>query len=311
MIVAVDPADLSLFQLRCFLTVVDAGSFVEAGRRLGLSTSVVSKTLARLETVHGIKLLHRSTHAVSLTEDARPLVAPAREAAQALELVAQRLDATRASDAGWVRLTAPIAFLRHCLMPLLPALRHAHPGLCLDLRASNDLVDLASHGIDVALRTGSLDKLPGHVQQLWFTCPWVVCAAPGYLAGRQVPTTPEHLAGHDLIGFRASDDGLVRSWRFLAPGSGALLRWVPDPTLVIDDGEAGWRATLDGFGIARAPLFLAAEALRAGTVVELLRPWRDAAMPVSIVRRDTRLVPPRVEQLIAFLKRHPPLLDVA
>ena len=162
----------------------------------------------------------------------------------------------------------------------------------------------------VAIRSGSLDDVPGHVRHVWFSCPWVVCATPAYLAERAAPAMPLHLEEHELIGFRASEDGLVRAWSFRDPKTGIRARLVPHPVLAFDDGEAGWLATLAGLGIARAPLFLAAEALRDGTVVELLKPWRDVDMPVSIVRRETRLTPPRVEHLITFLKRHPPRLDV-
>ena len=79
-----DAPDLSFAQLRCLLAVVDTGGFAQAGRRLGLSTSVVSKTVARLEAAHGVRLLHRSTHAVSLTAEGRALLPAARAAAGAL-----------------------------------------------------------------------------------------------------------------------------------------------------------------------------------------------------------------------------------
>lgn len=304
-----DAPDLSLAQLRCLLAVVDAGSFAAAGRRLGLSTSAVSKTVARLEAAHGVRLLHRSTHSVSPTAEGRALLPAAHAAVRALEDVTTRLDG--AGDAGgWVRVTAPVAFLRHCLVPLLPALRRDLPDIRLDLRSSNAFLDLADHGIDVAIRTGALDAFPGHVRQRWFDCPWVVCAAPAYVARRGTPETPGALAAHDLLGFRASDDGLVRAWRFRDPATGEGVRITPAPTLVFDDGEAGWQAMLAGTGIARAPLFLAASALRSGAAVELLAGWRDGAAPVSIVRREARQAPPRVARFIAFLKSHPPQLDV-
>jgi DNA-binding transcriptional LysR family regulator len=307
----VDAPDLSLAQLRCFVAVVDSGSFAAAGRRLGLSTSVVSKTIARLEAAHGTRLLHRSTHSVSATEAGRGLVDVARTAIGALEDVAAALDAEGDRAGGWVRLTAPLGLLRHCLIPLLPALRREHPDIRLDLRSSNAFLDLADHGIDLAIRSGSLDRVPGHVQQRWFECPWVVCASPAYLSARVAPSEPAGLAAHDLLGFRASEDGLVRPWWFRHAETGERVRWMPDPVLTFDDGEAGWRAALDGVGIARAPLFLAAEALRRGEMIELLADWRDAAMPVSLLRREARLAPPRVERLIAFLRRNPPPLDPA
>jgi DNA-binding transcriptional LysR family regulator len=305
-----DARDLSLSQLRCFLAVIDTGSFAEAGRRLGLSTSVVSKTIARIEAAHGTRLLHRSTHSVSPTEAGRSLVEPARAAIAALEAVTAALDAQDERGGGWARLTAPVGLLRQCIVPLLPTLRREHPDIRLDLRSSNAFLDLADHGIDLAIRSGSLDGVPGHVQQRWFDFPWVLCATPAYLAGRTIPRVPADLATHDVIGFRATDDGLVRAWWFRHPDTGERVRWTPDPVIAMDDGEAGWRAAASGLGIARAPLFLAAEALRRGEVVELLRPWRDAEVPVSLIRRDNRLAPPRVERLIAFLKGNPPPLDI-
>lgn len=306
---SLNAGDLSLTQLRCFLAVVEAGSFAEAGRRLGLSTSVVSKTIARMEAVHGVRLLHRSTHAVSPTQEGRTLLDPAHSAAEALAEMGRALEHAAGLRGGMLRVTAPVALLRHCLTPLLPAFRQAHPEIHLDLRASNKLLDLVSHGIDVAIRTGSLEGVPGHVQQRWFAAPWVICAAPSYLAQRAAPATPADLAVHDLIGFRPGEDGLVRPWRFRHPETGAVERFAPAPMLIFDDGETGWRAALDGLGIACAPLFLAADALRDGRMVELLRPWRDAAMPVSILRRETRLTPARVAQFIDFLKQRPPVLD--
>ena len=303
--------DLSLAQIRCFLTIVDTGSFVEAGRRLGLSAPVVSRTIARIEAAHGVKLFHRSTHAVSLTGEGQTMLAPARAAAEAMEAVVKTLEQRGGDQTGLVRVTATVALMRQCLVPLLPALHAEHPELRLDLRTSNLRLDLADHGIDVALRTGALDGVPGHVARPWFSCPWVVCASPGYLAERSPPPSPDALVGHRLIGFRATDDGMLRSWRFRYPASGAAVRILPDPVLVFDDGEAGWRAVLDGLGVACAPLFLAASALRAGAVVELLREWRDEDLPVAILRRQTRFTSPRVEQLIAFLRRHVPDLETS
>lgn len=298
--------DLSLLQLRCFLAIVDTGSFAEAGRRLGLAPSVVSKTMARLEAGHGVKLLHRSTHAVSPTQEGEAVAEAARAAETALADVVRCLDHASRRAGGMVRITAPVAFLRHCLVPLLPALRRECPDIHLDLRADNDLLDLAESGIDIAIRTGALDAVPGHVRTSWFACPWVVCAAPSYLSGRAVPETPADLSDHHLLGFRASEDGRLRPWVFRDPVTSEQVRLTPRPVIMFDDGEAGWQAALDGVGVARAPLFLAAEALRAGQVVELLSAWRDDDMPVSILRRETRLTPSRVERAIAFLKENTP-----
>lgn len=305
-----EPADLSLAQLRCFLAVVDAGSFAEGARRLELSTSAVSRLIGRFEAAHGLKLLHRSTHALSPTEDGLRLIGPARAAMHALVEMEGALGSVAGEqDAGWVRITAPVAFLRHCLVPMLGRFGQMHPDIRLDLRATNDLIDLAQNGIDLAIRSGSLDAIPGHLQQAWFSFPWVLCAAPSYLNGRAAIATPDDLAKHKLIGFRTTHNGQVRPWHLRDPSTDEQRRRMPEPCVVFDDGEAGWLAALAGLGITSAPMFLAADALSSGAMIEILPAWRPEPTALSIVRRDMRLTPPRVDAVIAFLKRHPPPLD--
>lgn len=298
-------ADLSLAQLRCFVAVVSAGSFAEAGRRLGMATSAVSRTIARLEAARGVKLLHRSTHALSLTKDGELLIDVAREAMAGVDRVEAALgDMAAGGAAGRVRIAAPVAFARHCLVPLLPDFVRAHPDIRLDLRASSAMADLADAGIDLALRSGSLAGMPGHVQQPWLSFPWVACATPGYLAGRGRPARPDELHGHDLIGFRNPRTGRVAAWRFRADEADGSARPLPEPRIVFDDGGAAWGAALAGLGVAWAPYWLAADALRSGEAVEVLGEWRGEETQLSIVRRDRRLLPKRVEAVIQFLKRH-------
>lgn len=297
-----DLSGLSLIQLRCFLAVIDAGSFAEAGRRLGMTTSGISKTVSRLEAGHGLRLLHRSTHALSPTEAGERLIGVARAALRSVEDAEALLgELAGSAAAGRVRISAPTAFVRTCLVPILPGFLASHPDILLDLRASDTTVDLADAGIDLAIRSGSLDGLPGHIRLPWFVFPWVACATPGYLAQRGVPATPADLGTHDLIGFRNTRTGLVEPWRLRDCN---LIASPPSWRLVLDDAEAAWCAVLAGVGIAWAPRWLAANSLCSGAVVEALRPWRGANTPMSILRRDRSLVPDRVQAVIGFLQSH-------
>lgn len=294
--------DLSFSQLRCFVAVVDAGSLAEAGRQLGMATASVSKAIARLEQAIGAKLLHRSTHALSLTEDGERLLEPARDAVRAAG-VFQRSATTRAPS-GWVRISAPVALMRDVLTPALSDFMRENPEIRLDLRASNEIVDLAKDGIDLAIRSGSLSRVPGHLQTTWFKFPWVVCASPKYLAGRPKPKSPNDLEGHSLIGFRNQRTGQVRPWSFRRKQESVQIQ--PNPTSIFDDGASAWEAAASGAGIASAPLWLAAKDLRAGRVVELLPEWRDAEAIVSFLRRGPSA---RVNRVIAHLRRNAPNLD--
>jgi DNA-binding transcriptional LysR family regulator len=302
--------EISFPQLRCFIAVVDAGSLAKAGRQLGMSTASVSKAIARLEKTSGVKLLHRSTHAVSLTQDGERLVESAREVLRAAGVFCRSAqEQTQTDSGGWVRLTAPVALTRDVLTPILPRFNRDNPSIRLDIRSTNELVDLAKESVDVAIRSGSLARVPGHVQTSWFKFPWVVCASPSYLKGRQQPRQPEELAGHQLIGFRNQRTGQVRPWSFRQAGKrGGVVQSAPDPMTVYDDGGSAWNAAVHGGGIVSAPLWLAAADLRAGRVVELLREWRDVDVTMYFLRRDRRLTPQRVSRVIAYLRRHAPAL---
>lgn len=303
-----DDLDLSLPQLRCFVAVVEAGTLAEAGRRLGMSAASVSKAVARLEQSAGVKLIHRSTHALSLTTEGEELLEPARAV---LAAGAGFRDMARAAakggDTGVVRISVSVGLARAVLAPLLADFGQLHPDICVDVRASNEIVSLADDGVDLALRSGSLARVPGHVQQRWFQTAWVYCAAPAYLDRKGVPATIEDLTSHDLIGFRNLRTGQVQGWPFRTH-DGVSKRFAPHARLVFDDGDSGWQAALAGAGIACIPLYLAAEPLRDRRAVQVLRHLRDGAIDISILRLERRLTPPRVALLVNYLQEHAPIL---
>ncbi|MCB8877885.1 LysR family transcriptional regulator [Acidisoma silvae] len=299
----VSPA--TLLQLLCFVRVVEAGSFAEAARRLEMTTSGVSKTIARFEAANGIKLLHRSTHSQSLTPEGEALLAEARETLKSVERLEAALAMTaHGGFAGRVRISGPTAFIRSCLIPLVPEFLEAHPQIGIDLRASDAADDLASQGVDVAIRAGSLDGVPGQVAQALFDFPWVACAAPRYLARDGLPHTPAELAQKDLIGYRNGGTGRVQPWRFRAAHSGdEPIRVVPNGRVIADDGLSAWEMVRSGQGIAWAPYWLAAEDLRSGQAVEVLRDFRVETTAMSMLRRE-RQVPRRTGAAIAFLRKN-------
>ena len=305
------PIDLevSVPQLRCFITVVEAGSVAEAGRRLGTSAASVSKAIARLEESVGARLLHRSTHALSLTEDGEALLEPARQVVRtARSFQDAAADAAGGADKGIVRVSAPVAFVRHVLAPLVADFAKVHPGIRLDVRANNEIVDLAEEGIDLALRSGSLAGVPGHIQQTWFNFPWVICAAPDYLESRPAPQRPDELGGHDVIGFRNRRTGQVQGWPIKTPSGSAGKQYPRGVRFAFDDGDAAWDAMLGGAGIACAPLWLAASALRSGRAIEVLKEWRDKDASISMLRRERELTPGRVTALMGYLRARAPQL---
>ena len=302
--------EMSVPRLRCFVTIVESGSIGEAARRLGTSAPTVSKALMRLEQTMGVKLLHRSTHALSLTDKGEALLEPAREALRAMSrLHDAATHADGGGETGPVRITVPAAFARHVLAPRASAFVKRFPDIQLNVKATNEIVDLADEAIDVAVRGGSLTRVPGHIQQPWFSFPWVVCAAPCYLRDRAIPRHPDELDGHDQIGFRNLRTGQVQGWSFRTSHGGTSTRYTPKPKLAFDDGDAAWEAVVQGAGIGRAPLWLATGALKSGAVVEVLKEYRDTDVRISILRRERRLTPARVHAVVSFLAENPPDLS--
>lgn len=295
---------LTFAQLQCFVGVVDTGSFAAAGRQLGLTTSGVSKTIARLEMARGVRLLNRSTHSLSLTDEGEILIHLAREALLSVGRVEDALgSAASAKAVGRVRISAPAAFVGACLAPLLPRFRAAYPEILLDLRASDTLVDLADQAIDLALRAGAISHVPGHLSQLLFTFRWVTCAAPDYLARRGAPTGLADLGRHDLIGFRNQRTGLVDPWRFPAPDPERPgTRLTPSPAVVMDDANAACSAAVAGAGLLWAPDWLVNRELSAGRLVDVFPQVVGERMGMSIIRRDQAHHPERLDRVVAFLK---------
>jgi DNA-binding transcriptional LysR family regulator len=290
---------LSLSQLRCFIAVVDIGSFAGAARRLAMTTSGVSKTISRMESAYGLQLLHRSTHSVSLTNAGEQLVDLARGVVNRVEDIDEVLTNAQADAAsGMVKISASPAFVRRCLTPLLPGLRALHPKITLDLRASDNTVDLADAGLDFAIRSGDVEGLPGHIRLPWFEFDWAVCAAPDYLELNDMPRSPQDLARHILIGFRNARTGLIENWRLRDQSFPATPNWA----FVTDDAESALIAAINGTGIMWGPRWLVADSIANKTLTELIPDWRGSAMQMSILRRGQKQMSARVRTVIDFLR---------
>ncbi|SOB87110.1 transcriptional regulator, LysR family [Sphingomonas guangdongensis] len=298
-------------QLQCLIAVVDAGSFAAAGRRLGMTPSGVSKTIARLEDAQGVRLLHRSTHNLALTDAGEQVIDAVRAVATSLDHLRSSLILASEDDArGRVRLTAPVAFARSQLLPLLAEFRTEHPQVVVDVRASDEMIDLADAGIDVALRAGEISGVPGHLRQKWFDFDWVACASSAYLDAHGIPGTPSDLERHAIIGFRNRGTGLVEPWWFAAErGSNKADRYAFDCSIIFDDAESVWHAVTLGMGVGWCPSWLASADLGRAGVLEVLPEWRVMRSPMTILRRDAPQVPGRVKELVAFLKSKAATLD--
>ncbi len=291
----------SLLNILHLVRVMDAGSFSEAARRSGTTTSALSKAVTRLEQAHGVKLMHRTTHAISLTPDGEKLIEGARHLLREAEQLQGMLDRTGGGTAGRVRLSAPGPFIRACLSPQLPALLRAHPRIELDLKVDDAQLDLAAEGVDIAIRMGASDGQPGLVTRKLMSFPWILCAAPRYLEAMGDLLSPFDLHEHHQIGFRDAGSGQLMPWHFTDPNSGGSVRHVPRNRLVVEDMTTIWAMVASGLGTAWLPAWCGLDDLRAGRVVELLRNWRGPETAVHTAMLDRRLIPQRTRGVLDSL----------
>ena len=291
-----------LTNLLHFARVVDAGSFAEAARRAGTTTSAMSKAVTRFERQHRVRLLHRTTHAISLTAEGERLLDGARDLLREAERLEATLDEAVANDdGGRVRLSAPAPLIRACLARQTPALLRAQPRIELDLLRSDGGLDLASNGIDVAIHLEPLIGSPGLIAARLGSFPWVLCGTPRYVEFMGTPASPADLEGHRHIGLRDPATGRVVAWGFTDPVTGDVLRLPPRPRLCVEDMSAAWEMMRQGLGLAWLPAWVGLADLRAGRAVELLPTWRMPETDIFASRLARRHTPRRVRTFLTSL----------
>jgi DNA-binding transcriptional LysR family regulator len=283
-----------LDNLALFLRIVEKGGLAAAGRELGLSAASVSERLVALERYYGAALLHRTTRAISLTDEGRLLVEGAKRLlAEADELEARiRFGVKKIS--GPIRLSAPIDLGRSYLVPVLDAFLAEHPEVTIDLNLTDGYVDLVGQGQDLAIRYGELADSTLRVKRLGHNRR-VVCASPEYLRDKGLPQHPDDLAHHECILMRFGQT-IDREWPFQIDGEAR--RIVVRGHRIANDGGLVRDWCRNGYGIARKSIWDIEADLKAGTLVELLREFSAGSTGLQIVYPATQDQPKRVRLLI-------------
>lgn len=273
-----------LSSMEAFVRVVEAGSFVAAADRLGISTSSLSRLVADLEQHLGTRLLNRTTRRLSLTESGQAyyercvtLLADLAEAeAMAGQSAAQAL--------GTVRLTCSYSMAEQKVAPAIASFVERHPAVKFELVVSDRIVDLVEEGFDLAIRVGVLgsDRL---VARRLGSMQLVLCAAPSYLERHPQPRDPADLAGHNALTYAYSAS--PRLWRF-TDRAGEVHEVRVAGNLHANSGDALRAAALEGMGVINEPDFLLDPALQAGRLVRLLPEYTGAGGDIWAVYPSRR-----------------------
>jgi DNA-binding transcriptional LysR family regulator len=284
--------------LNLFLRVLDLGSISAAARSLDVSVAVASQRLKRLERSLGVRLLHRTTRQLRPTAEGIALAEQGRPLVEDLEVLTGNLRKTAKDIAGTLRVTLPASFGRQYVSPLLPEFMSRHPRLRLHIDLADQIRDLVSEGLDLAIRIGTL-KSSELIATRLASNRRVLCASPDYLRRHGTPKKPEDLAKHECLLMAVSRDA-SDTWH-LRDSDGKETTVRVSSRLRSNLGEVIRDATLGGLGISLHSTWHVCEDLRAGRLKQVLPAYQLPESGIYAIMPQRRLVPPRVRAFVDFL----------
>ncbi len=288
--------------IRAFVQAVEAGSFSRAAQQLGMSPSSVGKAVARLEQRLDVRLFHRTTRSLSLTDEGLAFHDSCVRALAELEQAESTLAERRIQPAGRLRIAVPVLLGRDWVMPLLLQLAADYPALDIEARFSNQPVDFAEQGCDLAVRIGLLDDSASLAARQLGVQKLVVCAAPAYLARHGAPATPQALNGHACIGMLRDEQ--LEAWQ-LREASGNISVNI-SARLRLGHLEAVRQAALAGHGLAQLPRWLVEKELASGQLQAVLEAFAGPGLPLYAAWPASRAMTARLRLVIDTLRGNVP-----
>jgi DNA-binding transcriptional LysR family regulator len=284
-----------LGSLSVLVRVVETGSFSAVARERELSQAAVARQISQLEEHFGVRLFHRTTRKLSLTDDGQMLLGLARPVLDGVDGIEAALGGQRASPVGLVRVGVTVTGSRF-LAQRLPTLLADHPGLKVELVVSDAFGDMIEDRLDLAMRMGEVTDASLVVRRSG-TARFVVVAAPDYIERKGRPSTPADLAAHICIVHDVGPGSNV--WTFVMPEGSEQFH--VSGGFLANDVSAVRLAARSGYGIALLPLFEVLDDLRSGMLVCVLSEFPAPSIPLSLVYSSRRHLAPRTRVVFEFL----------
>lgn len=283
--------------LRTFICVAEQASFAEAGRRLNMSPTTVTRTIAALEASLGVQLLMRTTRSVRLTEEGALFLERCRVGLAEIDEAFDIVRGGRSEPRGTLTVTAPVMFGRQHVLPVVAELLRRYPELQVRLLLLDRVVRMVEEGIDVAVRIAELPDSSLHMLRVG-QVRRVLSASPAYLATRGRPTSLSGLRHHDVI--RVEDEiGPHRGW-----GLDEVRRSGRPARLSVNHMDAAIAAAVAGLGVVRTLSYQVADDVAAGRLEHILPDDAAPALPVSLLFQNGRRDHPNVRAFIDAAKQH-------
>lgn len=285
-----------LTSLRAFVKVVETANFSEAGRRLRISRSAVSKYVAELEQDLGVQLLSRTTRRVMPTENGQTYYERAIAFLADLDAADQAVTQSQAKPRGLLRVNAPMSFGTMQLGPAIAEFMKLYPDLQIQLALSDEHVDPVQDGLDVTLRIAELESSSLIARKL-MPIDRIVCASPEYLHKHGTPKHPSDLRNHACLTYGYLSTG--NQWKLTGKDGD---HWInPRWTLCANNAEVLRDAALSGRGVALLPVFIAEAALKSGELQSFLGDYKTPPLTLYAIYPPTRHLATKVRLFIDYL----------
>ncbi|CAI2513416.1 LysR family transcriptional regulator [Serratia plymuthica] len=286
--------DLILFAL-----IVDCGSFSKAAETAGVTSSVVSKRIGRLEKSLGARLLYRTTRSLTLTESGLALYQQAKDIGMKVQDALYAVSEKSEELTGTVRMSVPTISGELLLSESVAEFCAQHPNLKVEMRLENRFVDLVEEGVDLAIRTGTLPD-SSLIARPILDSRWVIVCSPGYLERHPQPRSAADLLEHNCLTYTYQESG-TDNWLMKQPGSNDIYELQVNGNLSANNARAIRKAVIGGYGIAMVPRCMVYEDLQDGKLVEILAGHCAKVLGVYAVYPYTRNLPLKTRLLIEHI----------
>lgn len=282
--------------MNVYVAVAEEQGFAAAGRRLKLSPPAVTRAVAELEEKLGVKLLHRTTRYVRMTDAGARYLEDVRRILHDIEMANEAAIGINAEPRGLLTITAPVLFGQKYVIPGIVAYLKAYPRAEVKVVLLDRLVNLLEEGFDLAIRIGDLPdssmraKWVGNVRL-------ILVASPEYLNEQGVPRKPDDLGRHTLIS--SSSNSLAQDWQYVDGEKKRALRI--RPRLTVTTNQAAINAAKEGFGITRVISYQVADEIASGELKTVLDAYALPSMPIHVVHHEGLVSSGKVRRFIDLL----------
>jgi len=285
-----------------FVRVAELGGFAAAGRDLNVSPSAISKSVARLEERLQLRLFHRTTRSLTMTEDGKLFFERCSGILTDLDRAEEDMRARAARPSGILRIEMPTALGRLKIVPALGQLTSIYPELRIAATFADTVTDPIAAGIDAVVRIGEprderlMAKRVGTVR-------YIVCASPSYLATHGKPETIEDLSRHDCVRRVSHYGPEFAPWRFSRPETGEPFERFVQGTLSFDSPDAMVDTGLSGAGLVQLHTYMAEPHIKSGALIEVLAAFAADGPPISVLFPSNKNLAPKVRAFIDFVTK--------